>query len=153
MTHRAFKVLSALACAVLAGCASRAPIAEPPPKVDLPAGWSVAGAPTHQEWPDKNWWQRFGSAELTHLVDEGQSSNLELAGALARVKQAEAEARIAGVSLLPTANFYGDANRAVPIGSGSPELAGRARARPPTLMSSTRSARPNSSPPGTMTRG
>jgi NodT family efflux transporter outer membrane factor (OMF) lipoprotein len=119
MTYRAFKVLSALACAVLAGCASHAPIVEPPPKVELPAGWSIGGAPNHQEWPDKNWWQRFGSAELTHLVAEGQSSNLELAGALARVKQAEAEARIAGVSLLPTANFYGDANRAVPIGSGS----------------------------------
>jgi NodT family efflux transporter outer membrane factor (OMF) lipoprotein len=133
MTHRAF-TLTLLACSVLTGCASHAPIAEPLPKVDLPAGWTVAGtpaagtpaagapaagAPNHQEWPDKNWWQRFGSPELTRLVDEGQSSNLELAGALARVKQAEAEARIAGVSLLPTANFYGDASRAVPIGSGS----------------------------------
>jgi NodT family efflux transporter outer membrane factor (OMF) lipoprotein len=108
-----------LACAVLTGCASHAPIAEPPPKVDLPAGWTEAGTSNHQAWPDKNWWQRFGSPELTHLVGEGQSSNLELAGALARVRQAEAEARIAGVSLLPTANFYSDANRALPIGSGS----------------------------------
>ncbi|GAB3465060.1 pyoverdine export/recycling transporter outer membrane subunit OmpQ [Massilia terrae] len=130
MTHRALKltlprtpaassILFGLACAVLAGCASHAPIAEPPPKVDLPAGWTVAGNSNHEEWPDKNWWQRFGSPALTHLVAEGQSSNLELAGALARVRQAEAEARIAGVSLLPTANFYSGANRAVPIGSGS----------------------------------
>ena len=118
MTHRAL-TLTFLACAALAGCASHAPIVEPPPKVDLPAGWSIGGASNHQEWPDKNWWQRFGSAELTHLVAEGQSSNLELAGALARVKQAEAEARIAGVSLLPTANLYGDASRAMPIGRGS----------------------------------
>jgi NodT family efflux transporter outer membrane factor (OMF) lipoprotein len=108
-----------LACALLAGCASHAPIAEPPPKVDLPAGWTVAADSGHQEWPDKNWWRRFGSPELTHLVDEGQSSNLELAGALARVSQAEAEARIAGVSLLPTGSFYTDANRALPIGGGS----------------------------------
>ena len=118
MTHRAL-TLTFLACAALAGCASHAPIVEPPPKVDLPAGWSIGGSSNHQEWPDKNWWQRFGSAELTHLVAEGQSSNLELAGALARVKQAEAEARIAGVSLLPTANLYGDASRAMPIGRGS----------------------------------
>jgi NodT family efflux transporter outer membrane factor (OMF) lipoprotein len=104
---------------LLAGCASHAPIAEPPPKVDLPAGWTVAADSSHQEWPDKNWWRRFGSPELTHLVDEGQSSNLELAGALARVSQAEAEARIAGVSLLPTGSFYTDANRALPIGGGS----------------------------------
>lgn len=121
MTHRGprFLLLSALACAILTGCASHAPIAEPPPKVDLPAAWTAAETSNHQAWPDKDWWQRFGSQELTRLVDEGQSSNLELAGALARVRQAEAEARIAGVSLLPTANFYGDANRAMPIGSGS----------------------------------
>jgi NodT family efflux transporter outer membrane factor (OMF) lipoprotein len=112
-------ILSGLACALLAGCASHAPIAEAPPKVDLPAGWTVAADSGHQEWPDKNWWRRFGSPELTHLVDEGQSSNLELAGALARVSQAEAEARIAGVSLLPTGSFYTDANRALPIGGGS----------------------------------
>lgn len=112
-------LLFSLACAVLAGCAPTLPIAEAPPKVELPAGWTLAGKAGNQEWPDKNWWQRFGSPELAHLVDEGQSSNLELAGALARVRQAEAGARIAGVSLLPAANFYSDANRAVPIGSGS----------------------------------
>ncbi|WP_051971649.1 efflux transporter outer membrane subunit [Massilia sp. 9096] len=130
MTHRTPKrkfphsqsaaaLLAGLACAMLAGCASHAPVVEPPPKVDLPAGWAGAAAPEHQEWPDKHWWQRFGSPELTRLVDEGQSSNLELAGALARVKQAEAEARIAGVSLLPTASVYTDASRAMPIRRGS----------------------------------
>jgi multidrug efflux system outer membrane protein len=121
MRYRALtsSLLFCLACAVLTGCASHAPIAEPPPRVDLPASWTAAGPSNHQEWPDKTWWQRFGSPELTHLVGEGQSSNLELAAALARVKQAEAGARIAGVSLLPTANFYSDANRAVPIGGGS----------------------------------
>ena len=112
-------LLIALACAALAGCASRAPKAEPPPKVELPAGWAVAGTPNAREWPDQDWWQRFGSPELTHLVDEGQAGNLELAGALQRVKQAEAGARIAGVSLLPTANLYSGANRAVPLRSGS----------------------------------
>ena len=104
---------------MLAGCASRGPIAEAPPQVDLPAGWTVAGASTAEAWPDKNWWQQFGSPELSHLVDEGQSSNLELAGAFARVRQAEAGARIAGVSLLPTANFYSDAGRTAPLKNGS----------------------------------
>jgi len=118
--RRAAALLAGLACAVLAGCASHGPVTQAPPKVDLPAGWNGAAAPNHQEWPDKHWWQRFGSPELSRLVDEGQSSNLELAGALARVKQAEAEARIAGVSLLPTASFYTDASRAMPIRRGSP---------------------------------
>jgi NodT family efflux transporter outer membrane factor (OMF) lipoprotein len=121
MTRRAFtpSFLSVLVCAILAGCASRAPIAEAPPKVDLPAAWTAADTANHLAWPDTDWWQRFGSQELARLVAEGQSGNLELAGALARVRRAEAEARIAGVSLLPTANVYGDANRAMPIGSGS----------------------------------
>jgi NodT family efflux transporter outer membrane factor (OMF) lipoprotein len=92
---------------------------EAPPKVDVPAAWALAGPADHPEWPDKDWWRRFGSPELTRLVDVGQASNLELAGALARVRQAEAEARIAGVSLLPSATVYSDANRAVPIGRGS----------------------------------
>jgi NodT family efflux transporter outer membrane factor (OMF) lipoprotein len=118
-TRAASSVLFGVALTVLTGCASHTPIVEPPPKVDLPAGWTATGGANKQEWPDKDWWQQFGSPELSHLVDEGQSSNLELAGAFARVKQAEAEARIAGVSLLPTASFYTDANRNVPIRSGS----------------------------------
>jgi multidrug efflux system outer membrane protein len=113
-----WSLLFSLSCAVLTGCASRLPITEPPPKVDLPVVWTTTIASNDQEWPDKNWWHRFGSPELTHLVDEGQSGNLELAGALARVRQAEAEARIAGVSLLPTANLYGDASGSVPVRSG-----------------------------------
>ena len=130
MTHRALKptfpripaassLVFGLVCAVLTGCASRAPSAEPPPRVDLPAGWTGAATANDQAWPDKHWWQRFGSPELTHLVDEGQSGNLELAAALARVRQAEAGARIAGVSLLPTASFSSGANRSLPISGGS----------------------------------
>lgn len=120
MTYRTSFFTFAMACA-LAGCASRAPIAEAPPKVDLPSAWSEAGSAQQQQQqaPDKNWWQRFGSAELTQLVGEGQSGNLELAGALARVQQAETGARIAGVALLPTASLYSGASRSVPLRNGS----------------------------------
>jgi multidrug efflux system outer membrane protein len=122
MAQRALKVafpfLFGLACAMLAGCASRAPIVEAPPAVDLPAGWTVSG-PSNAAWPDKNWWQRFGSPELTRLVDEGQSTNLELAGALARLHQAEAGARIAGVALLPNAGFYTNTGRSASLSNGN----------------------------------
>jgi multidrug efflux system outer membrane protein len=123
MKQRAFitlprSALCGLACLVLAGCASRAPIAEAPPAVDLPAGWTAAGA-SNAAWPDQDWWRRFGSDELTRLVDEGQSSNLELAGALARLRQAEAGARIAGVALLPNASFYTGTGRSAPLNNGS----------------------------------
>jgi multidrug efflux system outer membrane protein len=106
----------ALACAMLAGCAHEIPVAEPPPAVEMPAGWTLSGQSGDPEWPDINWWQRFGSAELTRLVDEGQKSNLEIAAALSRVRQAEAQARIAGVPLLPSVDFATGANRDLPLG-------------------------------------
>lgn len=117
-----------LAGALLAGCAHTVPVAEAPPVLDLPAGWAQAGTQAGaqpgtqagkaapQEWPDAQWWQGFGSAELSKLVDEGQKSNLELAAALSRVRQAEAQARIAGVTLLPSVDASLGASRDLPLG-------------------------------------
>jgi NodT family efflux transporter outer membrane factor (OMF) lipoprotein len=104
-----------LAGMLLAGCAHTIPVAEPAPAVELPAGWSQAGTPGSQEWPDNLWWQRFGSDELSQLVRDGQDSNLELAAALSRVRQAAAQARIAGVALLPSVDAYAGASRDLPL--------------------------------------
>jgi multidrug efflux system outer membrane protein len=110
----------ALFCATLAACAHKVPIVEAPPAVDMPAGWSQQSSTTGEpERSDPDWWKRFGSDELTALVAEGQTGNLDLAAARLRVKQAEAQARIAGVVLLPTVDFSTGANRDVPIGAGS----------------------------------
>jgi NodT family efflux transporter outer membrane factor (OMF) lipoprotein len=116
-TH--FKLAVGLAFGALAGCAHKLPPAEPPPPVDMPAGWSLGGNAAAPERLDTAWWNRFGSSELARLVDEGQASNLDLAAALARVRQAEAQAKIAGVPLLPSVDFASGANRSLPIGSGS----------------------------------
>ncbi|MDP5007562.1 MAG: efflux transporter outer membrane subunit, partial [Glaciimonas sp.] len=70
----------------------------------------------NQEWPDSAWWKRFGSHELTQLVDQGQTSNLEIAAAMSRLRQAEAQARIAGVPLLPSVDFSTGVNRDFPLG-------------------------------------
>lgn len=104
-----------LAIGLLAGCAHTIPATEPLPVIALPAGWSQAGTPGAQEWPDPQWWQRFGSAELSQLVREGQESNLELAAALSRVRQAESQARMAGVALLPTVEASAGASRDLPL--------------------------------------
>jgi multidrug efflux system outer membrane protein len=114
---RASTLALCLAGALLAGCAHTIPVAEPPPALDLPAGWSQAGNARGREWPDTQWWQRFGSAELSQLVGQGQEGNLELAAALSRVRQAEAQARIAGVALLPSVDFSAGAGRDLPLGS------------------------------------
>lgn len=108
-----------LLCAALAGCANKKPIVEPPPRVDMPAAWSQGSTSSEHEWPDTTWWKHFGSAELTRLVAEGQVGNLELAAARARVRQAESQARIAGVQLLPTVDFSTGLSRDLPIGHGA----------------------------------
>lgn len=116
-TPRPSTLALCLAGALLAGCAHTIPVAEPPPVLDLPAGWSQAGKTRGQEWPDSQWWQRFGSAELSQLVGAGQEGNLELAAALSRMRQAEAQARIAGVALLPSVDASAGASRDLPLGN------------------------------------
>ena len=118
LEYAAPSILAGLLCVVLAGCAHKIPIAEPPPAVDMPAAWMQGAQPGDQVWPDNHWWQRFGSTELTGLVDQGQQSNLDLAAALARVRQAEAQARIAGVPLLPSVDLGTGANRDLPLMNG-----------------------------------
>ena len=116
LTSLPVRVASLLILLSAAGCAHKIPLAEPPPAVEMPAGWTLGGKSGNQEWPDNDWWQRFGSTELTQLVDQGQQSNLEIAAALTRVRQAEAEARIAGAPLLPTVDLTTDAYRNLPLG-------------------------------------
>lgn len=109
------RLAACVAGVLLAGCTHLRPATEPPPAVELPAGWSQAGKPGSQEWPDSHWWQRFGSDELSQLVREGQASNLELAAALSRMRQAAAQARIAGVALLPSVDASAGASRDLPL--------------------------------------
>lgn len=107
-----------LACAVLtllAGCAHKAPVEEAMPVIEMPAGWTLGGKAGNQEWPDNDWWKRFGSAELSELVDQGQKSNLEIAAALSRVRQAETRSKIAGAPLLPSLEYATGAYRDLPI--------------------------------------
>lgn len=87
-----------LLAALLAGC-SLIPDTTPP-DVAVPAAWETpAGAAGL--WPDRAWWRAFGSAELTRLMEEAQANNLDLAAAADRVRQADAQARIAGAALYP----------------------------------------------------
>ncbi|BAT60063.1 putative efflux pump outer membrane protein TtgC precursor [Variibacter gotjawalensis] len=47
------------------------------------------------------WWERFGSGELTSLIDEGIAHNSDLHAAEAAVRIAEANARVVAASLFP----------------------------------------------------
>ncbi|MEP6885746.1 MAG: efflux transporter outer membrane subunit [Gammaproteobacteria bacterium] len=76
------------------------------PDIPVPDGWhESAGAATDDSdsvWPAADWWRGFGSAQLNDLIAEARRSNDDLAGAIARVQEADALARIAGAALLPS---------------------------------------------------
>ena len=76
---------------------------KPDPALDSPAGvpGGRPGAPRTAAFPALDWWRGFRSAELTALIEEAQTANLDIAAAVARIMQADAQARIAGAPLLP----------------------------------------------------
>jgi NodT family efflux transporter outer membrane factor (OMF) lipoprotein len=79
-------------------CATTSPVLAP--QVGTPAGWSEP-ATADAAAVSADWWQRFGSAELQTLVDEALAGSPDLAIAVERVRQAEAQVRVAGASLFP----------------------------------------------------
>jgi len=80
----------------------------PDPALDIPEDYKAArpskaaGAP-----PTLDWWRGFRSRELTVLMEEAQTVNLDIAAATSRFRQADAQARIAGAALLPSLSGTG----------------------------------------------
>jgi NodT family efflux transporter outer membrane factor (OMF) lipoprotein len=68
-------------------------------------------APAPEVWPDSDWWHGFGSARLDDLITEAEHSNDDLAAAMARVQEADAQLRIAGAPLLPSVDLGATATR------------------------------------------
>jgi NodT family efflux transporter outer membrane factor (OMF) lipoprotein len=54
------------------------------------------------DWPVDEWWQAFHSPRLDELIAEAERANDDLGAAIARVAEADAQARIAGAALLPS---------------------------------------------------
>lgn len=79
-----------------------------------PVRFSAPAAPGNAV--NRDWWRGFGSEELNALVASAQSQSLDLAAAIARVRQAQASARIAGAALLPALDGNLDASRQGRIG-------------------------------------
>src|SRR6185295_1120076 len=83
---------------ITTGCATTSPVLEP--QVTAAPGWneaSTAGAAA----VSADWWHAFGSTELQGLVDAALAGSPDMAIAVERVRQAEAQVRVAGASLFP----------------------------------------------------
>lgn len=87
---------------------------KPDPAIDIPKAYS-AGPKTQKAaeaaLPTLDWWRGFRSRELTEIIEEAREANLDIAVAVARIVQADANSRVAGAALLPTVDFNGDATR------------------------------------------
>ena len=96
MTHARIVLVSAL---LAAGCASVPKVSQPDLDVATPDQWT--GASLAEGPVDPAWWESFGSPELNDTILTALERNWDLRVAVARVRQAEAQARIAGADLKP----------------------------------------------------
>jgi NodT family efflux transporter outer membrane factor (OMF) lipoprotein len=102
--------------AVASGCILTSEM--PDPALEVPQGYKAArsGSPDAAT-PTLDWWRAFRSSELTSLMEEAQTVNLDIAAATARLVQADAQARVTGAALLPT--LSGNGQEAYARNSGS----------------------------------
>ena len=88
---------------------------EPPePGLDIPQNYSYGPrkpAAAEAAVPPLDWWRSFRSRELTEVMEAAHESNLDIAAAIARVVQADANSRVAGSALLPGVALNGSATR------------------------------------------
>jgi len=101
---------------LLAGCWLRP---DPPDlNVDVPDSYVTARKGPDSRLPALDWWRGFGSRELTLLMEEAQTANLDIAAAVARIQQADAQVKITNAALLPVldANFNAQRSRTPGLG-------------------------------------
>ncbi|MGB8401218.1 efflux transporter outer membrane subunit [Bradyrhizobium sp.] len=107
--------------ASLAGCILTRDL--PDPALEIPDGYKTARRMTAADAPPGlDWWRGFRSPELTVLMEEAQTVNLDIAAATARFVQADAQARIAGVPLLPSLSGSGSETYSRTSGASSSGL-------------------------------
>jgi NodT family efflux transporter outer membrane factor (OMF) lipoprotein len=101
--------LSLLAASLLlAACSNPAP--RPDSGLQPPAAWQSPN-PTAAAQSNRQWWTQFGSPQLDRLIEEARVGSHDLAAAIARVRQAQADTVIAGGSQLPEVKAGMNANR------------------------------------------
>jgi len=100
--------LSSVLAITAAGCANT-----PPPGLqpgDVPAAFEQKAPANAPVWPEHDWWTHYGDPQLSALMDQAQTNNLDIAQAAARLRQADARARQAGAALLPSLGAAGTVN-------------------------------------------
>jgi NodT family efflux transporter outer membrane factor (OMF) lipoprotein len=92
----------------------------PEPRLNIPQAYD--GGPrdpvaADAALPRLDWWRGFRSPELAATIEEARTANFDIAAAVARIVQADAQSRMAGSALLPGVNFNAMAARCSPMQS------------------------------------
>src|SRR3954464_4859140 len=80
--------------------------------IDVAPKYRAASGKPHAALPAPDWWRGFRSGELTMFIERAYLANFDIAAAVARIEQADAQTRIAGAPLLPAVNFDGSVSHA-----------------------------------------
>jgi outer membrane protein, multidrug efflux system len=91
----------AAVAALLAGC-TVGPDYQRPAPVALPMDWHWKKAEPRDDLAKGPWWELFHDPELNRLEDLAVAQNQDLKGAVARVDEARARARLQGAAFFPT---------------------------------------------------
>jgi NodT family efflux transporter outer membrane factor (OMF) lipoprotein len=94
----------------------------PDPALDIPNAYKAGRLTEPDAPPALDWWRGFRSRELTDLMEEAQRVNLDIAAAVARFVQADAQARMAGAALLPSLSGAGQETYSRTSGSSASGL-------------------------------
>jgi outer membrane protein, multidrug efflux system len=97
----------------------------PDPMLEVPDQYTYARRPTDAALPALDWWRGFRSRELTMLMELSQAQNLDIAAAIARIEQADAQVRVTGSALLPNVTAAASAQRSLPSIATGPGGAAR----------------------------
>lgn len=100
-------IVASLVTVLLSGCSLIPDYQRPDMKA--PASWSQAGTGTTQM--AREWWTSFGDEQLNRLMAQALDENNDIRAALHRVEQSRAGMKIAGASLLPSADATAGAGR------------------------------------------
>jgi NodT family efflux transporter outer membrane factor (OMF) lipoprotein len=83
------------------------------PEVPTPPTWRSVEPEQAQAtgWPAKDWWRGFQAPQLDALISQAEKANDDIGAAIARVREADAQVRIAGAPLLPSLSLGADGSR------------------------------------------
>ena len=98
-----------MCAALLGGCATHVPQALDAQIV--PDSFVGQDAGQQAVWPKADWWQQFGSPELSELILQAQTGNRDLAVAAADVAQASAQTVIQRAALFPQVDVQAQGER------------------------------------------